>query len=59
MKEIYLSLMGKDCRLADLASFRMGNPAEVFLASDERHGLIKARATKVSRKRGCRQESHC
>lgn len=48
IKEIELSLMDKDCRLADLAPFGMDNPAAVFLPSDERHGLIEAKVRKSS-----------
>jgi len=47
IKEIHISLMDKDCRLADLEPFGMDNPAEVFLLSDERHGLIEAKVRKT------------
>lgn len=46
MKEIYLSLMDKDCRLTGLAPFEMGNPTEVFLPSDERHAAYQGEGHK-------------
>jgi urate oxidase len=40
--EIYLSLPNKHFNLVNLAPFGMDNPAEVFLPTDEPHGLIEA-----------------
>lgn len=46
IREICLALTDKHYRLADLAPFGMDNPAEVFLPSDEPHGLIEAKLRK-------------
>ncbi len=40
--EIHLSLPNKHYNLVDLSPFGMDNPAEVFLPTDEPHGLIEA-----------------
>lgn len=42
IREIHLSLPNKRYELVDLAPFGMDNPAEVFLPSDEPHGVIEA-----------------
>jgi urate oxidase len=42
IREIYLSLPNKHFNLVNLAPFGMDNPAEVFLPTDEPHGLIEA-----------------
>lgn len=47
--EIRLVLEDKHYRLADLSPFGMDNPAEVFLASEEPHGLIEAKLRRNSR----------
>jgi urate oxidase len=40
--EIHLSLPNNHYNLVNLASFEMDNPGEVFLPTDEPHGLIEA-----------------
>ncbi len=40
--EIHLSLPNKHYNLVDLSPFRMDNPKEIFLPTDEPHGLIEA-----------------
>jgi len=40
--EIHLSLPNKHYNLVDLSPFKMDNPGEVFLPTDEPHGLIEA-----------------
>ena len=45
--EIHLSLPNKHFNLIDLAPLGMDNPAEVFLPTDEPHGLIEATLRKV------------
>jgi len=42
IREIRLSLPNKHFHLADLSPFGMDNPAEVYVATDEPHGLIEA-----------------
>ena len=42
VREIHLSLPNKHFNLVDLSLFGMDNPAEVFLPTDEPHGLIEA-----------------
>jgi urate oxidase len=42
VREIHLSLPNKHFNLVDLSRFGMDNPAEVFLPTDEPHGLIEA-----------------
>lgn len=42
IREIRLSLPNKHFNLVDLKPFGMDNPAEVFLPTDEPHGLIEA-----------------
>jgi urate oxidase len=42
IREIYLSLPNKHFNLVNLKPFGMDNPAEVFLPTDEPHGLIEA-----------------
>jgi len=42
IREIHLSLPNKHFNLVDLSPFGMDNPAEVFVATDEPHGLIEA-----------------
>jgi urate oxidase len=42
VREIRLSLPNKHFNLVDLSPFGMDNPAEVFLPTDEPHGLIEA-----------------
>ncbi len=42
IREIHLSLPNKHYNLVDLSPFGMDNPAEVFLPTDEPHGLIEA-----------------
>jgi urate oxidase len=42
VREIHLSLPNKHFNLVDLAPLGMDNPAEVFLPTDEPHGLIEA-----------------
>ena len=42
IREIRLSLPNKHFNLVDLTPFGMDNPAEVFLPTDEPHGLIEA-----------------
>ena len=39
--EIRLSLPNKHCLLVDLAPFGMENANEIFLPTDEPHGLIE------------------
>ncbi len=42
VREIRLSLPNKHFNLVDLSPFAMDNPAQVFLPTDEPHGLIEA-----------------
>jgi urate oxidase len=42
VREIRLSLPNKHFNLVDLSPFGMDNPAQVFLPTDEPHGLIEA-----------------
>jgi urate oxidase len=42
IREIHLSLPNKHYSLVDLSPFGMDNPAEVFLPTEEPHGLIEA-----------------
>jgi urate oxidase len=42
LREIHLSLPNKHYNLVDLSPFRMENPKEIFLPTDEPHGLIEA-----------------
>jgi urate oxidase len=42
IREIHLSLPNKHYTLVDLTPFGMDNPGEVFLPTDEPHGLIEA-----------------
>jgi urate oxidase len=42
IREIRLSLPNKHYHLADLSPFGMTNPSEVFVPTDEPHGLIEA-----------------
>ncbi|HEY7825385.1 MAG TPA: urate oxidase [Candidatus Acidoferrales bacterium] len=42
IREVHLSLPNKHFHLVDLAPFGLDNPAEVFLPTDEPHGLIEA-----------------
>jgi urate oxidase len=46
LREIRLSLPNKHFNLVDLSSFGMDNPAQVFLPTDEPHGLIEATVRK-------------
>lgn len=46
ISEIYLSLPNKHFTLVNLAPFGMDNPGEVFLPTDEPHGLIEATLSK-------------
>src|SRR5215469_2944566 len=47
IREIHLSLPNKHFNLVDLAPLGMDNPAEVFLPTDEPHGLIEATLRKI------------
>jgi len=42
LREIHLRLPNRHFNLVDLSPFGMDNPAEVFLPTDEPHGLIEA-----------------
>ncbi len=42
IQEIHLSLPNKHYNLVDLSPFHMENPKEIFLPTDEPHGLIEA-----------------
>lgn len=42
LREIHLSLPNKHYNLVDLTPFRLENPKEIFLPTDEPHGLIEA-----------------
>src|SRR5215469_6365268 len=42
LREIHLSLPNKHYNLVDLSAFKMENPKEIFLPTDEPHGLIEA-----------------
>jgi urate oxidase len=42
VREIHLSLPNKHYNLVDLSPFRLDNPGEIFLPTDEPHGLIEA-----------------
>ena len=39
--EIRLSLPNKHCLLIDMAPFGLDNPNEIFVPTDEPHGLIE------------------
>jgi urate oxidase len=47
IREIHLSLPNKHFNLVDLSPLGMDNPAEVFLPTDEPHGLIEATLRRV------------
>jgi urate oxidase len=42
IREIHLSLPNKHYNLVDLSPFHLENPKEIFLPTDEAHGLIEA-----------------
>jgi len=42
IREIHLSLPNKHYNLVDLSPFHLDNPKEIFLPTDEPHGLIEA-----------------
>jgi urate oxidase len=42
IREIHLSLPNKHYNLVDLSPFHLENPKEIFLPTDEPHGLIEA-----------------
>ena len=42
IREIHLSLPNKHYNLVDLSPFQLENPKEIFLPTDEPHGLIEA-----------------
>jgi urate oxidase len=42
IREIHLSLPNKHYNLVDLSAFHLDNPKEIFLPTDEPHGLIEA-----------------
>jgi urate oxidase len=42
IREIRLSLPNKHYNLIDMSAFNMENPKEIFLPTDEPHGLIEA-----------------
>jgi urate oxidase len=42
IREIHLSLPNKHYNLIDLSAFHLENPKEIFLPTDEPHGLIEA-----------------
>ncbi|HET7108073.1 MAG TPA: urate oxidase [Candidatus Acidoferrum sp.] len=42
VREIHLSLPNKHYNLVDLSPFHLDNPKEIFLPTDEPHGLIEA-----------------
>ena len=42
LREIHLSLPNKHYNLVDLSAFRLDNPKEIFLPTEEPHGLIEA-----------------
>jgi urate oxidase len=42
VREIHLSLPNKHYNLVDLSAFHLENPKEIFLPTDEPHGLIEA-----------------
>lgn len=42
ISQIWLSLPNKHCLLVDLSPFGLANPNEVFVPTDEPHGLIEA-----------------
>jgi urate oxidase len=42
IRDIHLSLPNKHYNLVDLSAFRLDNPKEIFLPTDEPHGLIEA-----------------
>jgi urate oxidase len=44
--EIRLTLPNKHCLLVDLAPFGLDNKNEVFVPTDEPHGLIEVRLTR-------------
>ena len=46
IREIRLSLPNKHFNLLDLSPLGMDNPAEVFLPTDEPHGVIEATVRK-------------
>jgi len=42
IREIHLSLPNKHYNLVDMSPFHLDNPKEIFLPTDEPHGLIEA-----------------
>ena len=48
VSEVWLSMPNKHCLLADLSRFGQENPNEIFVPTDEPHGLIEARVVRKS-----------
>ena len=46
VREIHLSMPNRHCLLVDLSPFHLDNPNEVFMPTDEPHGLIEATLTR-------------
>jgi len=46
VSEIHLSMPNRHCLLVDLSPFQLDNPNEVFVPTDEPHGLIEATLTR-------------
>jgi urate oxidase len=46
MESLHLSLPNVHCLLIDLSRFGLTNANEVFVPTDEPHGLIEARLTR-------------
>jgi urate oxidase len=46
VRDIHLSMPNKHCLLVDLSRFGQDNPDEIFVPTDEPHGLIEARVTR-------------
>jgi urate oxidase len=46
VREIHLSMPNRHCLLVDLSPFHLDNPNEVFVPTDDPHGLIEATLTR-------------
>jgi urate oxidase len=46
VREIHLSMPNRHCILVDLSPFHLDNPNEVFVPTDDPHGLIEATLTR-------------
>lgn len=47
ISEIHLAMPNKHCNLVDLSPFGQDNPNEIFVPTDEPHGMIEAKVRRV------------